>query len=178
MEKLFLTPNHIRKISKEKRELEKELKVRLTFFKDSISIEGEAINEYPAMQIVNALAIGFRLKVALLLRQEDYMLELIRIKEYIKPYSPSRLKQVKARIIGKKGKAIETISQLSDCAIKLSDNTLAIIGRTEDVKIAEKSLISLIRGSKHGNVYARLEKAEHKELLEEDLGLREMKEKR
>lgn len=176
MERLFLTQKQIKKIIKNKRELEKELRVKLTISKESILTEGNAVEEYAAVQVMNALAVNFELKIALLLQQEDYMLEIIHIKDYVKPFSPARLKQVKARIIGKQGKALKTISQLSECAIKLSDNTLAIIGKMENVKIAENSLLSLIRGSKHGNVYARLEKLGHKELAEEDLGLRKIKE--
>jgi KH domain-containing protein len=173
MERLFLTRNQVKKVIRKKEEIEKETKVKLVFSKSGVIIEGKAIDEYVAVKVINALALGFDFKIALLLEQEDYMLELIHIKDYIKPFSPSRLKQIKARIIGKQGRAIKTISQLSDCAIKLSDNTLAVIGRTDDVEIAEKALISLIRGSKHSNIYARLEKIEHKELAEEDLGLRD-----
>ena len=38
------------------------------------------------------------------------------------------------------------------------DNHIAIIGRAEDIKHAQQAIISLIKGSKQGNVYGTLER--------------------
>jgi len=171
MEKLFLTKKQIKNVIRKKKRIEEELGVKLEFSKGAISINGMPLDEYTATQVINALAFGFKPKVALLLQSEDYMFEVLQIKNYMRSHSNTRLREVKARIIGKKGKAIRTLSQLSECEIKLVDNSIAIIGRTEDVKKAEQAIISLIKGSKHGNIYARLERLRHV-ANEEDLGLK------
>lgn len=168
MEKIFLLPSQIRKILKDKRRLEKELSVKITNEKNSIQIEGNPVDEYDALQVLKAICFNFDISISLLLKDPECMMQAVYIKDYIKK-NQRRLIQVKARIIGKGGKALKTISQLSDCAIKLCNSTVAILGRTNDVELAASAIISLINGSRHSNVYARLEKMEHEE---GDLGLK------
>lgn len=163
-----MASSHIRKILINKERLEKELDVKITGGRNFIQVQGNALEEYAALQVLRAVGFNFDINTSLLLRDPEYMLQIIQIKDYTKK-SPRRLSQVKARIIGEKGRALKNISQLSDCAIKLHDSTVAILGRTNDVEIAASALLSLIRGSKHSNVFSRLEKAEHEE---GDLGLK------
>lgn len=172
MKKIFLDFLQISKIAKNKNQLEKELDVKITLCRGFIEIEGEAIAEYPALQVIEAITLGFDIQTSLLLKDEEYILQKIQIKDYIGK-AKQRLIQVKARIIGKKGKAIKTISELGNCSIKLHENLVAIIGMASDAETTLDSVISLIRGSNHSNVYARLEKLDHEE--EPDLGLKDNK---
>jgi len=169
--KIFLLDSEIKKVVKYKKELEQKLNVSLIFEKNIVSIEGSAIDEYTAEKIIKALAYGFDFKIVMLLQDENYMFEEINVKDYA---SGKRLRQIKARIIGTKGKALKTLMQLTDCRLILHENKVAIIGRTENVDYAIQSIQSIIHGSKHGNVYARLEKLRAKP-EDEDLGLREWK---
>lgn len=171
MESLFLSAKITGKIKKDIDNLAEALNVRLKLDGNTLSIDGNALDEYNALNVIKAISAGFDFKTALLLQNEECMIEEIKIKYYVKP---SRLKQVKARIIGTEGRALKTISLLSECFLKLSDNSVFIIGNAEDVKIARNALISLIKGSKHSNLYAKLE---HKPQFGEDLGLREEKRK-
>ena len=171
MESLFLSTRVIGKIKKNLEKLAKALNVRLKLDGNTLSIDGNALDEYNALNMIKAIFAGFDLKTALLLQNEECMIDEIKIKYYVKP---SRLKQVKARVIGAEGRALKTISLLSECFLKLSDNSVFIIGNVEDVKIARNALISLIKGSRHSNVYAKLE---HKPHFGEDLALREEKKK-
>lgn len=169
MESLFLQPKITGKIKKSIEKLAKALNVSLKLENNVVLIDGSAIDEYAAVNVIKAISNGFDLKTAMLLRDEEFMIDEIRIKNYTKP---SRLKQVKARVIGTEGRALKTISLLSDCFIKLSDNSVFIIGHVNDVKIARNAMLSLIKGSKHSNVYSLLE---HKPDFGEDLYLKERK---
>ena len=170
MRRIFLDSKTIKKIAKNRDILEKELKVKIAEGKTFVDISGEGLTEYTSSQVIEAINLGFDIQISLLLKEEDYILQKIHIKDYIGK-SSQRLNQVKARIIGKQGKAIQNISQLSNCAIQLHDSTVGIIGRAENIEKILNGVISLIRGSEHSNVYSKLEKISHEE--EADLGLKE-----
>ena len=99
---------------------------------------------------------------------EDYMLESISIKSISKR---KNISQIKARIIGTKGKTLKLLSELSECHIALHNNIVSIIGTFEKIKIAESAIKNLIKGSKQANVYFYLEKHK-KNIIPEDLGIK------
>ncbi len=170
MERLFLTKKQIYRLKRNQEGIEKEFKVRISMEGDNASVEGDSMDEYNAAKAVKALCDGFDLKIVSFLKDEEYMAEEVSISDYAKR---QRFKQIRARIIGKEGRVLKTISELSSCAIKLADNRVIIIGMTEDVDIAKSAIVSLIQGSKHSSVYAKLEK---KPIFVGDLGLKEKKE--
>ena len=73
--------------------------------------------------------------------------------------SKSNLLRLKARCIGTKGKAKNTIENLTNTSISVYGKTISIIGLAEQVFLAKKAIEALLRGSKHGNVYKQLEKS-------------------
>jgi len=164
MENLFVKNPH--KIWNLRKKLEKTLDVKLIQDNEGIHIEGEGINEYGASLVLDAIDIGFNPRVALLLKDPDYMMEKINLKNYVRI---SRLNTVRGRIIGREGKAKNQLAQLTDCEIVVYDSTIAILGLTEDVDVASKAIRSLIKGSPHTSVFQYLEKArkikKEKELL-------------
>jgi len=86
------------------------------------------------------------------------------------------MESVRGRIIGKNGKAIKTLSDLTKCYLELKDNELGIIGNEEHIELAIESTIQLIGGSKHANVYKGLEKNQPEMIY--DLGLKEVTSKK
>lgn len=166
----------ISKIKQNKAKLEKALNVKISFSGKNISLEGDALKEYVAIQVIEAINLGFAQEQALLLREEDFILETINIKEITKRRD---LKTIRARIIGTKGKTKKILGDLSDCFIVLHENTVGIIGRAEEIKKAMQALTSLIHGSKQSKVYSYLERERSREKLRinEDLGLK-IKEKK
>ena len=169
----------INKIKKNKARLEKELKVKLAFSGKNISIEsedGNAIEEFVAERAIESLELGFNLQHVLLLKDEDFILEKIHIKNFTKRHD---LERIRARIIGTQGKTKSIIQDLSDCFLSLHENTVGIIGRAEDIKKAIRAIESIIQGRKQGKVYSYLERLRSKEKLKihEDLGLK-IKEKK
>ncbi len=162
-----------RKILQNRKNLEKKLRVKITSKGKIIFVEGKAEQEYLAIQIIEAINLGFTTDKALLLT-EDYIFEKINIKDLTKRQD---LDRIRGRIIGTKGKTRKTIESLSDCFISLHDNIVGIIGRAEDIEKAMQALTSIIQGSKQSKVYSYLEREKTKEKtqLNEDLGLRNKK---
>ena len=164
MEKMILRrPERVLNVRKK---LEKALNVKIKGDTDEIEIEGEGMDEYTAAIVLDAIDLGFAPRVALLLRDPEYIIEKINIKNYVRY---SRVSTVKGRLIGREGKAKNQLANLTDCDIVIFDNVVVIIGLTEDVDIASKAVRSLIKGSPHTSVYQYLEKfrkiRKEKELL-------------
>ncbi len=114
--------------------------------------------------------MGFPFAIALLIKEEDFILEIMNIKDYT---SRKDLETIRARIIGKDGKTLKTLVNLTQCHFEVNENFVGILGAPEHIKYAQEAVISLIKGTKQSNVYAYLEKHQVKRI--EDLGLRDEK---
>lgn len=163
-----ITIDKVPRLIKLRKKLETKLKVKITNNGKEFSINGSAENEYIAEKILEALDMGFPLSHALLIKNEDNAFEKLKIKDYTKRKD---LKSIKARLIGTQGKTLQTISNITDCFIEIKDFDVGIIGHVEDIKNAQDAVISIIQGSKQGNVYSRLER--NKPMPLADLGLRD-----
>ena len=160
--------NTARKILANKKKIEKALEIKLTVKGNKIRAEGEQIDEFISSQIFEAIDAGFAVKIALLLADQEYLLEKIYIKNFTKR---ENLTLIRARLIGKHGQTRELLEELSNCFIKVHDNCVYIIGRAQDIKNAMNSVTKIIQGSKQSSVYAYLEK-QRKITREDDLGLK------
>jgi ribosomal RNA assembly protein len=161
------------RIIKSKGNLEKELNVKIDIDGKEVSISGEPEDEYIAEKVIEALDFGFPFSAALGIKKEDILFETLNIKEFTNQKDFAR---VRGRVIGKDGKALKTISNLSDCHVEISGNKLGIIGNCENIRNVEEACKLLIKGSKHANVYAYLEKHRMEPIV--DLGLKEDKKKK
>jgi len=153
--------------------LEKELNVKIGIKGEDVIIDGEPVDEYLAEKIIDALGFGFQFKVAILIKKEDFLFEVLNIKDYTKKKD---FKRIKARIIGTRGKTLKTLSHLTECYLEIKDNSIGIIGAPEYIHNCQNAVISLIRGSKQANVYAFLEKHRVKPVF--DFALKPVKKKR
>lgn len=158
------------RIIKNKDNLEKELNIEIKIVGKEINIFGEPEEEYIAEKVIEALDFGFPFKDALKIKKEEFMFEILNIKDYT---AQKNFERVRGRIIGKDGKALKTLSNLSNCNIELSGNKLGIIGESECIRNVEEACKLLIKGSKHSNVYAYLERHKIEPII--DLGLKEAK---
>ncbi len=158
------------RIIKSRKKLEEVLGIKITNRGTEVYIEGSAEDEYVAEKVLNALDFGFPFSVAIEIKKEDLMFEILNIKEYT---NQKNLERVRGRIIGAKGKTIKTISKLSNCYLELKDNRVGIIGEPEFIKNAQEAIIFLAKGTKQGNVYSYLEKHRPEPLV--DLGLKKAK---
>jgi KH domain-containing protein len=150
------------KILLNKEKIEEKIKIKITNKGKILFIEGSPENEYLALRIIEAMNLGFSIDTALLLEDEENLLQILNIKDITKR---NDIERVRARIIGTHGKTIKNLKFLTDCSIALHENKLGIIGHADDIKEAIISLTSLVKGSKQANVYARLEKKKKEKRL-------------
>lgn len=165
---------------KNKKKLENVLSINLEIKKSGTitikSINKDFFSEYIASKVLEAISFGFNLQTALQLKDTEYDFKKLNIKFYSRA---SQQERARARLIGKKGKTKTTIENLTDCDIILTNNTVAILGKVNNVKVATKAVESLLRGSKQANIYKYLEKnrsrlkALEKENIEEFIEINE-----
>jgi len=155
------------RILKNKKRLEKELNIKITNRGKEVTIVGKPENEYIAEKVIDAINFGFPFNFAISIKKQDLIFEVINIKEHTKRHD---LERVRARIIGKGGKTLKTLYQLTKCHFEIKDNSVGIIGDPEFIENAQQGLISIIKGSKQSNVYKFLEKHQPKPVV--DLGLK------
>ncbi|MEM2839455.1 MAG: KH domain-containing protein [Thermoplasmata archaeon] len=130
------------------------------------SVEGDVEIDHsdakdPAMaivveSIVKAIGRGFSPENAMELVEEDTVLEIIDIRDYV-GRKPNHIARVKSRVIGSKGKTRRIIEELTGTHISVFGNTVSIIGGTVQVSVAGKALDMLMSGSEHSAVYHFLE---------------------
>lgn len=156
------------RILKNKKHLEEKLNVKITNRGKEVSIKGKPTDEYLAEKVIDALNFGFRFSTAILIKEEEFIFEILNIKEHTKRKD---LERIRARIIGTKGKTLQTMHQLTKCYFEIKDNYVGIIGDPEHLENAQQAIISIIKGAKQSNVYSFLEKHQIKPVL--DLGLKE-----
>ena len=157
----------IARIIKNHRKLEKILNLKITNRGREVFLDGEGGDEYLGGKVVEALDFGFPFSSAVAIKKEEMEFEVINIKDHTKR---NDLKTIRARLIGRSGKALKTLSNLTDCFIELKDNKISIIGFPESIESARMAIILIIQGSKHSNAYKFLEKHRPEEIL--DLGLK------
>jgi ribosomal RNA assembly protein len=152
--------------------IENKVKVKIGFGKDSVSVKGSELNEYLVERIIQAIDFGFMTDDALLLLNEDFVLEFVEVKEHTRR---KNLKDVRARIIGTGGKARKTIENLTGAEIVINGNSVGVIVDSDHMEMVVQGIESLIQGAKHGNVFAYLEKqnVSRQKFDGEDLGLKE-----
>jgi len=162
---------NLNKIKKATPRIEDRIKIKISFGNEFVTIKGSEVNEFLTEQIINAIDFGFNVEDALLLKRDGFIIEFIKVKEFTRR---KNLKDVRARIIGKDGKARKTIENLTGAEIVIKDNTIGVIVDSEHLDSTIQGIELLIQGSKHGNVFSYLEKQNVKrnQLDDDDLGLK------
>jgi len=157
----------IGRVIQNKKKLESELKIKITNKGKNVFISGKPEDEFIGLKAMEAINLGFSIERALFLKNPDILLQSLNIKEVT---NKDNLEAIRARVIGTQGKTLRTLNKLTDCAISLKDNQIGIIGNCEDIKDTLQAMTSIVRGSKQGNVYARLEREKkQKRLMDKDI---------
>jgi len=99
MKNLFLQETN--KIKKKKKLLEDKLKVKITIKNNEVSIEGESVDKYEASIVLEAVEFGFPVETSLLLKDPEFILTKMVIKDFTNRKDSS---VVKGRLIGTHGK--------------------------------------------------------------------------
>ncbi len=159
-----------KKIKKAIPYLASKINITISVNGDSVYLEGNEMNEFMAEKIIQAIDFGFDAEDAILLKNENFSLEFINIKDHT---HRQNLTDIRSRIVGTDGKAKQTIETLTGAVIVLHGNKVGIIVDAEHVSQTIQAIISLIQGSKHGNVFAYLERQNaNLRKYDDDLGLR------
>jgi len=133
-------------------------KLQINSQEGDIIINGDnGLDVYLAKKIINAIGRGFNPDIALTLLEEGKDIEIINIPIFSRK-TKNDLTRVKARLIGREGKARKLIEQLANVEISIYGKTVSIIGGQINLNIARHAIINLLQGSEHGNVYSYLEK--------------------
>ena len=123
---------------------------------EEIKIEGNDFLQIMRIkEVLKAFGRGFGFNIALNLLDEEYYLEVINLKEYTK--SRNRMVVLKGRVIGTKGKMKKIIERETNTKIAIYGKTISIIGKFENLRIAEKVIRMILEGKKHGTVLRFLE---------------------
>lgn len=109
-----------------------------------------------ARDIVHAVARGFSAERAFRLLDEDTYFEILDIKDFA--HTKARIAQVRARLIGTRGKARRIIEELTGVDVSVWGHTVALIGGSFEMAIAREAVLMLLRGSEHKTVYRFLER--------------------
>jgi ribosomal RNA assembly protein len=156
MDIVFIPNKKISGISKVIDKLEKRLECKIDILDEArIKIDGKPYDEYNLKNILIAISMGFPLNHAYKLLNEEYYFKYIDLKDLIK--KDSELLRVKARIIGTSGKTKNYIEDVSGAVIALQENTLGIIGTTEQLAIATAALQIIVEGGTHKKAYRIME---------------------
>lgn len=147
----------------------KRLQLR-TKTKIVVSKEGEVLvasednmNIFNVLPIIRAIGRGFNPDIAFVLLNEEYVLEIIPLSEYAK-HSKKHAVRLKARLIGREGKARVQVERMTNTRIVIYGKTVGIIGKVDDVVVAKGAVIKLLQGAPHGNTYKYIENQNKKRL--------------
>ena len=163
--------SNMNKIKRAVPSIENRVKVNVGFGKGRVFVKGAELNEFLVEKIIRAIDFGFDIDDALLLLNEDFVLEFIDVKEHT---HRKNLKDVRSRIIGREGRAKRTIEKLTGSAVVISDNTVGVIVDADHLSATIQGIEGLISGSKHGNVFGFLERQGSKvNRADGDLGLKD-----
>lgn len=109
-----------------------------------------------ARDVVQAIGRGFSEDRAFRLLEEDIYLEVLDIKDFAR--SKARLEQIRARVIGTRGKTRRIVEELTGVDVSVLGHTVALVGPTFEMAIAREAVMMLLRGSEHRTVYRFLER--------------------
>ena len=133
--------------------------------------KGSELDEFLVEKIVRAIDFGFDIDDALLLLNEEFVLEFVDVKSNTRR---KNLRDVRSRIIGTEGRAKRTIEKLTGSAVVIQDNRVGVIVDADHLSATIQGIEGLIGGSKHGNVFGYLERQGTKVGRgADDLGLKE-----
>lgn len=148
----------------ERRRLERKIKVniRVNSKDGAVTIEGDdGLRIMIAKNVIKAIARGFNPEIAERLINEEYILELLEIKEY-SGKSKKKMTRLKGRVIGKEGRAWKNIEKITNTNISVYGKTVGIIGKIDNVLVAKEAVEALLEGAPHGPIYKWMEDKKRK----------------
>jgi ribosomal RNA assembly protein len=106
-----------------------------------------------ARDIVLAIGRGFSPNRALRLLKDDTYLQVLDIKFTTGHRDKAGLRRIRARVIGRAGRARARIEELSGCSVSVYGSTVALIGKDDQLDRGVRAVEMLLRGSEHSTVF-------------------------
>ncbi len=119
-------------------------------------ISGDPYDEYNARNVMQAFARGFGIDTAYKLLSDDYFFKSIDLGSLFS--KKERIQRIKARIIGREGRAKEYMQSISGAEMSVYGDTVSVIGTVDELKIISAALDILIEGGTHKKAYVVMEK--------------------
>ncbi len=145
-----------------KRRLEKETGVAMVIDSETGEVtidESAAKDKFLAVKvrdIVTAIGRGFSEERAFRLLGDDAYFVVLDIKDHAR--TPARIAQVRARVIGTRGKTRRLIEELTGADMSVYGHTVALIADDFQLPVAQEAVEMLLEGSEHATVYRFLER--------------------
>ncbi|MFW5704723.1 MAG: KH domain-containing protein [Nanoarchaeota archaeon] len=152
-------PVFIGKSGSQKREFERKFDAKINVNSESgeVKIECEdGANVFVLGNIITAVNLGHSPESAILLEDENVVIDSIDVKDYVKDHN--RLKVVMGRIIGKNGSTRKVIEEITKCAVSVKDHYVSFIGPFENIHLIHEAVEMLIKGASHKTLYNFLER--------------------
>lgn len=128
----------------------------------SVSISPQENTEDPlavwkARYILKAVGRGFSPKIALKLTDDEMILDIINLPDFVGKSKKAILRQ-KGRIIGKDGRTRDIITDMTGVDVSVYGKTVSLIGHMERIQVAKEAVEMILHGARHKSVYGFLEK--------------------
>jgi ribosomal RNA assembly protein len=146
-----------------KKLLESLTKCKIAVAEGEVSVEGEALEEWLAKDVVHAIGRGFNPEKSLFLLKDGNVFEYVDLSDFAN--TPKSLARMRGRIIGERGRTRKFIEQNTGAMLSVYGKTVGFIGSFDSVAVAKEAISMLVGGSRHGSVYKFLEKRKTKESL-------------
>ncbi|MFH1285588.1 MAG: KH domain-containing protein [Candidatus Micrarchaeota archaeon] len=145
-----------------KKEIEKRGKMKLKINSEGIAeiASNDPLKEWEGREVVKAIARGFSPEKAFKLFKENIYLKVINLRDLFG--SDNEMRRIKGRIIGEKGKCRRVIEDISEVSLCVYGDTVALIGGTEELALAEGAINKIMEGAPHCKVYTYLERGRRK----------------
>ncbi|MCI4373755.1 MAG: RNA-processing protein [Thermoplasmata archaeon] len=106
-----------------------------------------------ARDIVLAIGRGFSPARAQRLLKDETYLQVLDIKFTTGHRDKAGLRRIRARVIGRAGRARARIEDLSGCSVSVYGATVALIGKEDQLDRGVRAVQLLLRGSEHSTVF-------------------------
>ncbi|MDP3066206.1 MAG: KH domain-containing protein [Methanobacteriaceae archaeon] len=117
----------------------------------------DPLSVWKTRYIVKAIGRGFNPEIALKLTDDEMMLDIINLPDYVGKSKKAVTRQ-KSRIIGKDGRTRDIITEMAEVDVSIYGKTVSIIGNMAHVQIAHEAVELILNGSRHKTVYSFLQK--------------------
>jgi ribosomal RNA assembly protein len=116
-----------------------------------VTVSGETTSGFFLREVITAIGRGFSPADAEHLLNENYMLDMIDLREVAS--GENNISRIKGRIIGDEGKMKTEIENATDCRVSVYGSTVGIISRVDTMQYARKAIIRIIDGAQLPSVF-------------------------